>query len=67
MHPGHFISCNGFCFFLPKQKEGPRQGLAESSFLIVPMVTEKSNLHCCKASKTLLREGKYEQDAGGCG
>jgi hypothetical protein len=29
---GMIIAANGFCFFLPKQKEGPRQGLAESSF-----------------------------------
>jgi hypothetical protein len=38
------IAAHGFCFFLPKQKEGPRQGLAESSFFIVPMVIEKIKL-----------------------
>jgi hypothetical protein len=50
-----------------KTKRRPPAGLGREFFLIVPMVIEKSNLHCGKASKTLLREGKYEQDAGGCG
>jgi hypothetical protein len=47
---GMIIAARGFWFFLPKQKEGPRQGLAESSFSFSLWSLNKPNLHCGKAS-----------------
>jgi hypothetical protein len=61
------IAANGFLLLFAKTKRRPPAGLGREFFFIVPMVIEKSNIHCGKASKTLLREGKYEQDAGGFG